>query len=424
MTNRQFDDLVRRRIQTEEMKMNHRSEEKLAQDMWTPKARRAVRRISARSLVLATVILALLCGVALAAVTWNSREYLTYTDKTGKVQANEALISLAQPVGRVYEGESLRVEVVDAIYDGRSLVLTWTLQSKRAEGDIYLLVENGRKGGDALLGQGGTMGMDEIFLAPGETVNSGLTTLFEDTVDLDACEVSFIYTVLAPKGEAVPMAYPHDLEGDAFTQAYQDEVNRINAEGNLALAPDGVIELGDLYPENPGDMTRSEILVAAGKMDLLETVDVHFTVMRNSDSYSLLPDGKPIEQDNGDYILRVNKADISPNSATFELERVFKTKEAAEKYAAYYSEKLGPFWGFDFQDETNSLWYANGGGGSTMEVPEEQPDGTWVWNYNASMTQLYSQPRAITILPLRDDLETGEYNIPYPEEAVALKAGQ
>jgi hypothetical protein len=40
---------------------------------------------------------------------------------------NEELVSLAQPVTQTFEGDALRINMADAIYDGRSLILTWTL---------------------------------------------------------------------------------------------------------------------------------------------------------------------------------------------------------------------------------------------------------------------------------------------------------
>jgi hypothetical protein len=37
------------------------------------------------------------------------------------------------------------------------------------------------------------------------------------------------------------------------------------------------------------------------------------------------------------------------------------------------------------------------------------------------MTGLQSKPKAITIVPERDDLQTGAHSVPYPEEAVTLQ---
>lgn len=45
----------------------------------------------------------------------------------------------------------------------------------------------------------------------------------------------------------------------------------------------------------------------------------------------------------------------------------------------------------------------------------------WVWAYEASITELQSMPNTITIMPVRDDPETGESSVPYPEEAIILQ---
>lgn len=422
MTNKQFDAMVRCQIEMEDIQMSNFSENKLAQSLQKPTTQRTVRRFSARSLVLAALILALLCGVAVAAINWGSREFLSYTDMSGQVHANDTLINLAQPVGKTFEGSALRIDMVDAIFDGRSLIMTWTLQNKQSEGDVYLLLEQSQTGSAGLIGQGGQRAADEIFISSGEVISSGMSTLFDSTVDTDTLDVAFTYSVLAPKGEVVSIGAMSgdEPDGDAAYEAYAKKIDELNAEGKLVLAPDGVIELGSNYPENAASMTRTELLVAAGKMELLETVEVSFTIDRNADVKSLLPDNQPIEQDNGDYILRVVKAELSANSATFELERVFQSQEAAERFAPYYTEKLGPYWGFAFEDETISDWFFNGGG-TNIGVPEARTDGRWVWTYEASLTQLQSTPKTITIIPLRDNTETGEYNIPYPQEAMVLQ---
>lgn len=422
MTNKQFDAMVRRQIEMEDIQMSDFSEYKLSQSLQKPSTRRTVRRFSARSLVLAALILALLCGAAVAAISWSSREFLSYTDKSGQEHANDALISLAQPVGKTFEGSTLRIDMVDAIFDGRSLIMAWTMQNKQSEGDVYLLLEQSQTSSAGLFGQGSRRGADEIFISPGEVISSGMSTLFDSPVDADTFHVAFTYSVLAPKGDVVSIGAlsGDEPDGDAAYEAYAKQINDLNAQGKLVLAPDGVIELGNNFPENAEGMTRTELLVAAGKMELLETVEVSFTIDRNADVKNLLPSDKPIEQDNGDYILRVVKAELSANSATFELERVFQSQEAAERFAPYYTEKLGPYWGFAFEDETKSDWFFNGGG-TNIGVPEARKDGTWVWTYEASLTQLQSTPKSITIIPLRDDTETGEFNIPYPQEAIVLQ---
>lgn len=421
MTNKQFDECLRRRIETEDMKMQPASERRIAAALERPQNAPRIRRLSMKTVVLAAVLLALLCGAALAAVNWNSRQFLTHTDKDGNAVVNDALVSHVQPVDQRFAGDVLTIDIVDAIFDGNALVLTWTNTSSAAE-SVYILCDvriNGRGPG-----MGGYRGVDELFIAPGETIESGLMTRTDedggDAAPAERCDVALTFTAFAPNGEVVDLA-PLDGESTEADRARQNAwIDEQVALGNVVLAGDGVIELGSNAPYHEG-MTRVEALTASGLMTPVDTVTASFGIARNAYPQSALPKGEPIEQDNGGYTLRVVRADLTPNAGTFVLERVFADAAAAQAYAAYYSEKLGPYWGFEFIDETGDIWWAgNSGGGAQTEAPVEQPDGTWVWAYGAAMTDIQRPPKTLTILPVRDDPETGEHNVPYPDEALTL----
>jgi hypothetical protein len=110
--------------------------------------------------------------------------------------------------------------------------------------------------------------------------------------------VDFSYVVLKPKGEVVPIG---GIDGgapdpDAAYGAYQKQIDDLNAQGKLVVAPDGVIELGSNYPENAAEMSYADLLVAAGKMERIETIRVSFTVEKNAEVTNLLPEGKPVEK--------------------------------------------------------------------------------------------------------------------------------
>lgn len=420
--------------------MSKLSETRLVQALQQPEVKQTARRLTMRTVVLAALLLALLCGAAVAAVTWSSREYLTRVNEDGTTEVNETLLEYVQPVGKVFENDAIKVDVVDAIFDGHALVLTWTTQNKTQD-EVYLLCDVRVNGTWA--GQGSYAKVDELFLKPGEVVSSGLSARVDEAPEkgqdnhqlAETCDVNLAFTLMKPNGEVVEMQM--DLTGDE-TQAeydriakeYTAKIDSLIEEGKVVIEPDGVIVMGSKYPPYEEGMTRADTYTASGLLTETGSLDVAITVEKNAEVKSALVDGKPIEKDNGDYTLRVLKADLTPNSATFLLERIFPNKEAAEKYANFYRIKHGPFWGFDFVDEEGDIWWAgNGGGGSTMEEPMEQADGTWVWDYEASMTDILRMPTEITIVPYRDnpdmDVE-GEYNpddmhIEYPDEAVRLE---
>ena len=420
MTNRQFDDLVRRRIETEAMSMHKESENRIIQAMGRPETRQAARRFTMRSLAVAILVLALLCGVALAAVNWGTREYLTYTDDDGQQHINENLAGYVQPVGKTFEGDILKIDMIDAIFDGRSVILAWTLENK-SDQELYILCEalyNGEYGG-----QGSTSNVGEYFIKPGEVVTAGLTSFFEGedaVIDWEACDVSMKFMALAPTGEVVEIGY-HDAETEAEYAAYDEKVNALNAEGKLVLEPDGYINVGNRTTYQEG-MSYADMLIDSGAMTLADEVPVELSLARNATVTSAnAVQGKLTEKDNGDYILRVVRAEMTPNSAVFEVECVFKDRAAVEKYSEYFdtSVKLRPYWGFSFADETGDVWWMQNGGGSGDEEPLEMDDGSFVWRYTATMTSLVRTPKEITITPQRDDVVTGEY-VEFPEEAVTV----
>lgn len=400
--------------------MNRQSENRMRQGFNRPALRPAHRRLTLRTALLAMLVIGLLCGVAVAAITWGSREYLSHTEPDGTTHLNEELAAYAQPVGRAFQSECMDVKLIDAIYDGRSIVLTWTMQSLLDTREGYLLCDilvNGE-----YMGQGSLGNVDELFIKPGEIIESGISVRVDEKEEGDTCEVSMKFSLLTPNGELVEIG-AMDGEGTATDYAnYQARIDELNEQGKVVIAPDGVIELGYKSPAYEEGMTRADILAASGVMDLADELECGFTMDNNAESLSALPDGQPIEKDNGTYILRVIKAEMTPNSATFALERVFADEAAAKAFSAYYSEKLGPYWGFSFRDEDmdGDTWWADNSGGSGPDAPEPQTDGTWVWPYEATMVGINWTPKTITVVPYRDNPETGEYSVPHPDEGVTL----
>lgn len=417
MNKQQFDRQLRLRAETERMTMTKNSEERLARLLTRPQAARPRRRGSLRTALLTILVLALLCGAALAAVTWNSRQLLTYTDGDGNTTVNDDLVAHIQPVDQRFVGEVLAVEVVDAIFDGNALVLAWT-NTNSADAEVYILCDV--QVGGSWPGAGSRTNVDEVFIAPGQTIDSGMVARTDEgglAAVPDACEVTLTFTAFTAKGEVVGLE-PLDGENtQAEYEAYMDWIDAQVAQGNVVLAQDGVIELGRNAPMGK---TRAEALAASGLMEQVDSLTASFTVTRSAQVRSALPGGRPIEKDNGGYTLRVVRADLTPATATFELERVFKSEAAAQAYAAYYAEKLGPFWGFSFLDETGDVyWAASSGGGASTEAPVGQADGTWVWGYHAEATEIVRPPKSITIVPMRDNPDTGAYE-PFMDEAIVL----
>lgn len=425
MKNRQFDEAVFRRIRGENMKIREEIEENMQNELYEKRNLQA-RPIVRRPLRVAVAVLAglvLICGVALAAINWSSRSLLSYEDVDGQVQVNEELASHAQPIEQSFRGKHLSVNVVDAIFDGNALVLAWTLTND-GEKPLYIYCDIQVNGDYSDMGS--YTQVDELFIQPGETIQSGFSarTDGESYGEVaQSCDVALYFTAFASEREVVEIgALDGDTPGEDIKplQSYRENIKTLIAQGKLPIAPDGVIEMGEGVPYQEG-MTRADLLTESGLMEQTEAVDATFTIARNAETKTALHDGKPIEKMNDGYTLRVLQADMGLNSATFRLERVFENREAAEAFQAYYSGKLGPLWGFSFQDETGDIWWnSNGGGSADTDAPEEQADGTWVWGYTAVMTNLQRTPKSITIVPTRDDTQGGALVIEFPQEALTL----
>jgi hypothetical protein len=411
-----FDALVRRRIQEEAFMIHPDFEKRLAQRLADPQLVKSARRVSVRSLALAMALLMLLGGAALATSGWGSRLFLTHEGGNGKATINEELVGLAQPIGEVFEGDALRVEVIDAIYDGQSFTLTWTLQNKQAEGELFLAMEFDQY----LHGGWHEENATQVWIKPGETVQSGMTMVVGAESIGETLDFAFDSVVLAPHGERMLINYPGELQGEEFWMAYQAEMARVYAQGGIAVLSGDRIELNrSVYPVPREGVSLANALIDSGKMTAVETVPVRVTLTPSAAVQSLLPDGQPVEKDNGDYILRVTRADSTPGTIHFSLERVFKNREALEPFAPYYDLSQGMlFWWYGFTNADGTLAYSGQGG--PVGDPTEQADGTWLWPYQATLTDVRGAIDSITIYPTRDDPETGEIYVPFPEEGLTF----
>lgn len=415
-----FDEVILNRIQTERIQLTQEADMHIQEKMMRATTARRPRATAVhrplRFVLAVLAVLLLLGGTALAAAHWGSRALITHTegkDGSGQEQVNEVLVSHIQPVGDVFQGDSLSIDIVDAIFEGNSLVAAWTLTNNGLEpAYIYCdMLVNGTSPGI-----GGYTNVDELFIEPGETIHSGISARIDGEnpgVAVDACDVQMTFTAFYANGEVVEIGALHQGE-DA--NAYRQRIEALLAEGKIPLAPDGVIELTQLDL----DMGRAENLEASGLMRKVDVVNASFSVERNTQPLTDPSAWEPVEKDNGTYTLRVVEADVNLNSATFRLERIFPNKAAVDKFEAYY-EKLGPGWTFRYLDETGDAWWkAASSGGDDTQTPQEQADGTWVWGYTTQMINLNRIPQTITIIPVRDNPETGDYAVEFPEEAITI----
>lgn len=174
----------------------------------------------------------MLAGTARAEEPWDMRAAMTYRDAQGHEAVNEALAACAQKVGRVYADGALRVEGIEASYDGNALAVVWTATNLTDE-PLYLVAEQPRDGAVWDDGIGTWRGM-EAFLQPGETLPGMLhRTIYPSAgMDGDTMRVGIDFTALR-------IATPYRVlegPGDADRQAAYD---RLTGEGHFVIMSDG-----------------------------------------------------------------------------------------------------------------------------------------------------------------------------------------
>lgn len=358
-----------------------------------------------RCLMMLLLALSLLRFAATAEGSWDSRAYLTPAQGAHETAANEGLLAYVQPIDGAFVGDMFRVDMIDALYDGYTLVMTWTVTNTS---DAPLLLLCDPDFGDAGLGSVGMRGVDEEIVYPGGVMHSGMTAqvsrgeLFaygEALSPLEACEVHLQYTAYALQGEVADV--PEEVAGGhEFASHWADR--QIQA---------GIItDVDDPYDVIwRGGMTRTESVETSGLFARADALDISLDVACNAETISLLPDGKPVEQQNGDYTLRLLRANLAPNTLVVDLDIVFATEEAARPYLEA-EEPSRSTWSFSMRDETGGEWWSNQHGYSPDGyAPALSEDGEWVWHHRLVASEIARMPLAVTLQPQRS-------HVPLPED--------
>lgn len=345
------------------------------------------RRRRMRTVWIAVALALLLAGVAVAAIHWGTRSFVSYTDAQGNLQANEPLLAHIQPVGETYAGETLDVSVIDAVYDGRSVVMTWTTHN-RTDAPLYMVsVPTFNGEGD---GAGMRTDMGCGLLAPGETKEHGLSSSLvqADSMDAESCVVSLHYVVLQPTGP-VQSSWADDPEQNY--RRPEAELEALRVEGTLLIdGMTGEIEIPEALWAELEMLPYPDQLVQAGLMTPVETFEIVYTLEKQA-SIATASAGETI--DYGAFSLRLLTAEKSLNTVTIRVEAIFPDERSAKKaphqMLAYLNEN-----GEDYFAGSNVGYWRE------TEEPQANPDGTWSWVYFATATDLAGQGDRCEISPM------------------------
>lgn len=361
----------------------------------------------------AALLLALLlpiAGVALAEEdgAWDTRAYLAYCGQG----ENDLLLSLIQPIDRTYESATITAYVPDVVFDGHVVTMALTITNKA---DEPLLLVYDEDFGDANNFMTGSYNVDQRVLQPGETRNCGIdaeissSSLHEygdGAAPMPTCEVKPRFTTYRLTGELITIESSDYAEHEAANDY---------GEAQAALGNVVINEWGDVQGANvvwQGGLTRTESLDTSGLFAEPTSLNIALTVKNNAQSVSLLPDGEPVEQEMDGFVLRVSRADMTPNALILDIEKVFTEQEAAEAYGAD-----GRMMGFAVLDETNGHgWCSSSGGNVDNDMPAQNALGEWILGYRYMMMNINRIPQRLRLVPVDVDM-TG---VEYPDGGITL----
>ena len=107
-----------------------------------PKEETHMKKLSV-GLVCALLVVALLGGAAIAGTQWGVLDFLGWRDNEGNVIAAKQIAAAVQTVGETYDGEAVKINVTDAVYDnvGKAYTLAWTLENKTPGTEYYVFCD-------------------------------------------------------------------------------------------------------------------------------------------------------------------------------------------------------------------------------------------------------------------------------------------
>lgn len=295
------------------------------------------------SLLAAVLIVALLCGTALALIN-----YYSVRDYQGGGKPSAEFEKHILTLNQTYENDYITLTMGDTVSDGKSIALTMNISSKDESKPVFLYpVLEGYSGGRRLdIEVMGMRGLDQSgFLYPnlleGDVLDHqyGLdATLFDDAADEDI-QWMFTMRVLTPNWPILNNAT--ELHGDqndppmeeymqSFRDAYANQHIMVTYGGELVAyeavlpTPEGMTE------EEWYDLRLPDRLVLSGAFTLADTIECSFTtelpeVVSVSGQTYTLPN----------YTVSLKSLSLSFMSLFFELEREYPSAEAAEADRQY-----------------------------------------------------------------------------------------
>lgn len=340
--------------------------------------------------ILVVLTIMLLCGFAYAAANWGVKEATTFTDIHGNQTANEYLHEQVQSVNTVYENDDLRIEVIDAVFEGESLVVAWNATNKNEDKPIYVLLEKPDGGIDWNAGEISMQGTDALILAD-STAAGFINARIYDSVDDDQVNVKMRFLALEP---TVDIVYQDSIPDDHKGML----VASVVGEYGRLLSDTWYSELEEQAEKHGPDTTRKELMISTGKFAMLGSTDISFSIKNTANKQSLLPMDRPVEKDFGEFTMRIASAEYTLDSIIVTIDAMFGSEEIALRYTDYSGNGRGV--GFVALDqEGQDTWATNYNSNGPITKEPYYSDGVWIMQYEIVHRGIGNKPEKITICP-------------------------
>lgn len=323
------------------------------------------RRVSAVAVVL---IILLIAGVALAAAHFGVLDFISYPDQDGNMRFNEALIPHVQPIAQTLDGEAVSVTIHDAICDGTTMTLAWTVQNKLPDRDVFIFwhaaIDNPSY-------RAGNYTPNEFILEGGQTREGGIFVSLVPFVEGSTLHVDVSFTVLEMEreitfaGDYIQLPYENYLEGESKVDA----------------------------------------LVRMGYMRQLDTFMLPLELDVTSDITDILTRADKTEVVLEDYRMTLAAIECAPTTLQY---TVCFTFESEERMNDFLEERRSMgFWPITGEEDQ---WF--GFAETTFPDAPVEANGEWALYYVCDVTEILRMPDAIDIVPF--DILTNE--VYHPEE--------
>ena len=339
------------------------------------------------SAVALALIIVLITGVALAAAArFGVLDFITHEDHDGNPVVNEEVLPLVQPLEQTHEGESTKLTVHDALCDGGTLAIAWTIENKRAE-DVIVVWHPIVEGGAHDLGAG-IFTLPAFLVEGGESYDGGMSLSLEPAAAGDVLHVDLVFSVLLPNQAVQRMDGPSNEMTPEEEAIYAAEKSNRQQNGAIVLEagipslPDGEMHEGE---------HMDEALLRLGLARQLDAFNLPFELGVTGGAVDILAFTENARVDLDGYSMILSSAECSTTTLRYTVDYVFSDGAKMEAF----KQKRSAIALFPLLDN-ESEWFSGAGTGDPERIVAE--DGTLILRYATNIENIWTMPDEVEII--------------------------